>query len=87
MALPGRPTLARSPQPRKRGRGAKKASGPVTETTEERTPRSAGRDGALAEIEGDIDRLIFKLMALGGMEAIEEGLREVRRLVYRSYPA
>jgi hypothetical protein len=38
----------------------------------------------LAEIEQDIDRLIFKLMTLGGHEAIEYGLRKVRRLVYRA---
>ena len=37
----------------------------------------------LEEVEGDIDRLIFKLIALGGMEEIEDELRKVRRLVYR----
>ena len=44
-------------------------------------------DLALAEIEGDIDRLIFKLMDVGGMEEIEGGLRKVRRLLYRSAQA
>lgn len=71
---------------KKRGRPAKgKASGAVAEPIKERMPRSVGRDGALAEIEGDIDRLIFKLIALGGLETIEEELRKVRRLLYRSY--
>jgi hypothetical protein len=41
-----------------------------------------GRGRIMAEIEGDIDRLIFKLIALGGMESIEDGLRKVRRLLY-----
>ncbi|MFL5332949.1 MAG: hypothetical protein ACJ8H8_07155 [Geminicoccaceae bacterium] len=48
-----------------------------------RRPRSARRDGALSEIEADIDRLIFKMIALGGLEEIEDGLRTVRRLLYR----
>ena len=61
------------------------ASGAVAEPIKERMPRSVGRDGALAEIEGDIDRLIFKLIALGGMEEIEDELRKVRRLLYHSY--
>ena len=37
------------------------------------------RGRVMAEIEGDIDRLIFKLIALGGMETIEDELRKVRR--------
>jgi hypothetical protein len=48
-------------------------------------PRPAGRDKALDEIEGDLDRLIFKLIALGGMEQIEDELRKVRRLLYHRY--
>jgi hypothetical protein len=43
------------------------------------------RGRSLAEVEADIDRLIFKLIALGGMEQIEDELRKVRRLLYRSY--
>jgi hypothetical protein len=71
---------------KKRGRGAKgTASRAVAEPIKELMPRSVGRDGALVEIEGDIDHLIFKLIALGGMETIEEELRKVRRLLYRSY--
>jgi hypothetical protein len=42
------------------------------------------RGRIMAEIEGDIDRLIFKLIALGGMETIEDELRKVRRLLFRS---
>lgn len=76
---------ARKPKRKKRGRPAKdKASGMVAEPATEPKPRSGGRDRALAEVEGDIDRLIFKLMGIGGMETIEEGLRKVRRLLYRS---
>jgi hypothetical protein len=52
-----------------------------------RKPLSGGRDRALAEIEQDLDRLVFKLMVLGGFEAIERELRKVRRLLYHSAQA
>jgi hypothetical protein len=65
---------------KKRRRPAKgKVTGTIPEPTDVRRHRSGGRDAALAEIEGDIDRLIFKPIALGGMETIEEQLRKVRR--------
>jgi hypothetical protein len=77
---------ARKPKRKKRGRPARrKVSEVVAEATTVRMPRSSGRDGALAEVEADIDRLIFKLIALGGLEEIEDELRKVRRLLYRSY--
>ena len=46
-----------------------------------RTPRATDLD----DVERQLDRLIFKLIALGGLEAIEEELRKVRRLLYRRY--
>jgi hypothetical protein len=65
---------------KKRRRPAKgQATGTIPEPTDVRRPRSSGRDGALAQIEGDIDQLIFKMIALGGMEQIEDELRKVRR--------
>jgi hypothetical protein len=65
---------------KKRRRPAKgKATGTIPEPTSERKPRSASRDRVLDEIEGDIDRLIFKLIALGGMAEIEDEIRKVRR--------
>lgn len=71
---------------KKRGQSAKgKASGTTAEPTDVQRPRSGGRDAAVAEIEGDIDRIVFRLMALGGMEEIEDELRKLRRLLYRSY--
>jgi len=41
--------------------------------------------GSLEEVEADIDRLIFKVMALGGMSAIEDALRQARRLLYGGF--
>jgi hypothetical protein len=81
-----------------RGRGAKKKgrakslkSVGVDRTAEPLvgTPkpldRRTNRGRIIDGVEGDIDRLIFKLIALGGMETIEEELRKVRRLLYRRY--
>ncbi len=50
-------------------------------------PRDDDRERMLANIEGDIDRVIFKLMVLGGMERVEETLRSARRAVTRSHEA
>ncbi len=80
------PDSARGPKRKTRGRAAGgKAVGIVAGRTGEPTPPSAGRDEALAEVEAGIDRLIFKLIALGGLEEVEDELRKVRRLLYRSY--
>jgi hypothetical protein len=40
---------------------------------------------ALDELEADIDRLIFRVMALGGSSAIEEALRQARRILYGAF--
>jgi hypothetical protein len=76
-------STGRKPKRRKRGRRAK-ASEMVTAPAMESKPRTGRRDGAFAEIERDLDRLIFKLMGAGGMERVEDELRKVRRLLYRS---
>jgi hypothetical protein len=71
-------------------RGASKRNGKATTqesgtpTGTSRAPRSGAQQRAIAEIEGDIDRLIFKMMVVGGLERIEDELRKVRRLLYRS---
>ena len=40
---------------------------------------------AIDNLEADIDRLIFKVMALGGSSAIEDALRQARRLLYTAF--
>jgi hypothetical protein len=69
---------------RRRRTGKARVGGTAPEATLARKPRSGGRGGALAGIERDLDHLIFKLMGVGGMEGIEDELRKVRRLLYRS---
>jgi hypothetical protein len=73
---------------------AKKAAKPGRAATEakgkaEPKPRHAVpvRDRALEEVERDIDRLIFKLMGVGGLVEIEDGLRRIRRQVVRRHQA
>jgi hypothetical protein len=41
--------------------------------------------GSLEELERDIDRLLFKVMGLGGLPAVEESLRQTRRLLYGGF--
>jgi hypothetical protein len=78
-------TPAAKPKRRGRKKGRKAKANVATAT--ERQPRSGGQGKALAEIEQDIDRLIFKLMVVGGFEGIEGELRKVRRLLYQSHQA
>jgi hypothetical protein len=78
------PKAKRASKTRKRPRSRNgRASAARSTAATERKPLSRGRDKALAEIEGDIDRLIFKLTLVGGCEGIEDELRKVRRLLYR----
>lgn len=46
--------------------------------------KTGGRSAQLSQIEADIDRLLFRVMSLGGMEGIEDSLRRTRRLLYQA---
>jgi hypothetical protein len=70
---------------KRRGKAPTQGSGAQAATKQ--GPGPGNRRRVLAEIEGDIDRLIFKLMGFGGLEDIEGGLRKVRHLLYRSQEA
>lgn len=83
----GRPkrseTGAAEPRPytgKKRGRKPKSAS--LNGQSTAGTARTGGRPSQLSEIEADIDRLLFRVMNLGGLEDIEDSLRRTRRLLY-----
>jgi hypothetical protein len=56
----------------------------AAELIERRAPPSIHFQ-SFEELEADIDRLIFKVMELGGMSAVEETLRMARRLLYRGF--
>jgi hypothetical protein len=46
--------------------------------------RVGGRPAQLSQLEADIDRLLFRVMSLGGLENIEDSLRRTRRLLYQA---
>lgn len=62
-------------------RSSPRAASAAEPTTEMPKPldRRTNRGRVVAEVEADIDRLLFKLMGVGGMETIEDELRKVRR--------
>lgn len=49
------------------------------------TTRASGR--TLSEIEADLDRLIFRVMAIKGLDDVAEKLRAARRALYPHYTA
>ena len=46
--------------------------------------KSGRRSGELSQIEAEIDRLLFRVMDIGGLENLEGSLREARRMLYRA---
>jgi hypothetical protein len=62
------------------GRNTVRAAEPV-----ESRGKARMQFGSLEDVEADIDRLIFKVMALGGMPEIEDTLRQARRLLYGGF--
>jgi len=46
--------------------------------------RQSARAQALIDLEGEIDRLLFKVMGMGGLPDVVETLRTARRLLYIS---
>ena len=73
-----------TPKPKKRRRRARKARGANAAPAAQGKARTGDREKVFTEIERDIDHLIFKLMVAGGMEKVEDALREVRRLLYQT---
>jgi hypothetical protein len=65
-----------SPTATKRGRPQKNTSAPVA------AQPGGNQSVVLDEMEADIDRLIFKAMAVGDLTEIENTLRRARRLLY-----
>lgn len=88
----GPKSLAKKPYTgKKRGRKPKSAgvapaaatdSGSITTSSTSFRGRNA-RLNRLVDVEADIDRLLFKVMALDGLAEVEEALRQARRMVYR----
>jgi hypothetical protein len=64
---------------KKRGRKPKETTAAVNGQPR---GRKSGRTLALTDLEADIDRLLFKTMAIGDLTEVEDSLRRVRRLLY-----
>ena len=62
-------------------RGTTTKTSVAKETAAKGQPRSNGAV-ALNDLEGEIDRLMFKVMAMGDFTEIEDSLRQARRLLY-----
>ena len=74
----------RSPTPARSGAGSRRGSPPrrPDHSEFETRGRKSARTLGLIDLEGDIDRLVFKVMGIGNLPEIEDSLRQVRRLVY-----
>ena len=62
-------------------------NGTLTAADTEKKTTTGNREHHIAEIERDFDRLIFKLMHVGGFDRLEDDLRAARRIVTRSHKA
>jgi hypothetical protein len=62
------------------GMNAEHAASHVNARAKSPVPRAA-----LEELEADIDRLLFRVMAVGGLLSVEEKLRQARRLLYSAF--
>jgi hypothetical protein len=68
---------------KKRGRKPKNAVASVSAGG--RTDGARVKPGQLAELEADLDMVLFKVMALGGFPEVENSLRETRRRLYGGF--
>jgi hypothetical protein len=68
---------------KKRGRKPKNATAPASVASKMNSARV--KPGQLAELEADLDMLLFKVMTLGGLAELETSLRETRRLLYGGF--
>lgn len=66
---------------RTRANGRHGTAAPARTSAVEPARQPEGR--VLEELEVDVDRLIFRVMAVGGLPAVEETLRRARRLLIR----
>jgi hypothetical protein len=81
----GNKVQATKSKPAKSEKAAKIA--PTAATTSVPKSRATSLDRVLVEVEGGLDRLIHRLIEVGGLLDIEDALRAVRRRVIRSHKA
>ncbi len=67
------------------GQASSNGSNMAHAATSERSAKATDRLGLLEELEADLDRLLFKVMGMGNLSAVENSLRQTRRLLYGSF--
>jgi hypothetical protein len=72
-----------APTGKRRGRKPKA----TTAAIDGRAGGGSRRTPALEDLDADIDRLLFKVMDVGDLPTVEEGLRQIRRLLYVRFNA
>jgi hypothetical protein len=76
----------RSARPQKRARKSKQATVEMKEnSTGAKRGRPMARAGRLAEIEADLDRLLYRVMDVGQLSDVEDALRLARRRLYGAF--
>jgi hypothetical protein len=72
---------------KKRGRRLKQTTADRTKSSVrvETRGRKGARSQALEDLESEIDRILFKVMGMGGLTQIEDALRQTRRLLYNGF--
>jgi hypothetical protein len=75
----------------KRTRSGRKRAGSRKPLSDQRAEvrtggtRTVRRSARLAELEADLDQLLFKVMSFRNLPEVEAGLRQTRRALYRSF--
>jgi hypothetical protein len=72
---------------RRRGSKPQTSSEITRAVADTKRGRRTNREQLLHQIEGDLDRMIFALMKVGGLEDVEAVLRRARRTVVLSQEA
>ena len=79
---------APGPKPERASRQGKNGQASPARRTEQ--PAEAqlpkiSRAGQFADLEADLDRLLFQVMSLGNLPKVEEAIRATRRALYRAF--
>jgi len=69
---------------KRRGRPPKQV---VSEANDSTRVKTRGRNSRLADLEVDLDWLLFRVVEIGSLPEVEEALRKTRRLLYAGLSA
>jgi hypothetical protein len=81
-------TSRRRADTKPRGNGKQTSARSTERRTDDARVRAGSRDGSdrrVADLEADLDRLLFRVMSLGNLPRVEEAIRATRRALYRAF--